>query len=193
MTQTNASSLPARLVSPQLQLIQLFLFVPLTVPVLTGDVYEQLPTIMTVKLAPFACECFINFVCTLALKHEKAFITKKLQHTDHRNLTTAFWATRGEWLNMTAAWSYSLLFNLNFRYFAITVFFNECWRNEHLIYRYICEHDLWPCDNLSKVVRPTLKCFSMKDINIRWEMIISERQVNTSDCIRQHRQLQVHS
>lgn len=85
----------------RLQLIQLFLFVPLPAPVLTGDVYEQLPTIMTVKLAPFACECFINFVCTLALEHEKAFITKRLQHADRRNLTTAFWASQGQWLNVT--------------------------------------------------------------------------------------------
>lgn len=38
-------------------------FVPLHVPVLIGDVYEQLPTIKVVKLAPFAWECFFNCVC----------------------------------------------------------------------------------------------------------------------------------
>lgn len=65
-------------------------FVPLPAPVLTGDVYEQLPTIMTVKLALFACGCFINFVCTLALEHEKAFIPKRLQRMNRRNLTAAF-------------------------------------------------------------------------------------------------------
>lgn len=92
---------PRPLVSPRPQLIQLVLFMPLPAPVLTGDVYEQLPTITTVKLALFACECLINFVCTLALEHEKAFITKRLQRTNRRNLTTAFRATQGQQLNVT--------------------------------------------------------------------------------------------
>lgn len=64
MTQTNASSIPMCFICLLLlPFIPRAPFVPLHVPVLTGDVYEQLPTIKVVKLAPFAWECFFNCVC----------------------------------------------------------------------------------------------------------------------------------
>lgn len=51
-------------------------FVPLHVPVLIGDVYEQLPTIKVVKLAPFAWECFFNCVCA-SIQAWESFCHKK--------------------------------------------------------------------------------------------------------------------
>lgn len=39
------------------------------------------------------------------------------------------------------------------------------WQNEQLIYLSIREHDLWPCYKLSKVIRTTLICSFLKDIN----------------------------
>lgn len=63
MTQTNLKRIFYPHVLPLPAAIDSILpFVPLHVPVLIGDVYEQLPTIKTVKFAPFARECLLNCV-----------------------------------------------------------------------------------------------------------------------------------
>lgn len=161
MTQTNAPSIPARFASPRLQLPQLFLFVPSPAPVLTGDVYEQIPTIMTVKLAPFACECFINFVCTLALEHEKAFITKRLRPQEFNYSALSFPRSAVErdcYIKLQSSLSSELSL-----FWVWCCFYYDCWLKEHLIYLSIRER--WPRYKLSKVIRTTLICSFLKDIH----------------------------
>lgn len=59
VTPENTSFIPVCFICLILLLLILFSwFVPLHVPVLTGDVYEQLPTITVVELAPFAENVF---------------------------------------------------------------------------------------------------------------------------------------
>lgn len=73
MTQTNTSSIPVCFICLVLLLLILVSpFVPSHVPVLIGDVYEQLPTTTVVELRMFV------IVFVLGPKHEKAPVRRRL-------------------------------------------------------------------------------------------------------------------